>query len=30
MKNHQNPKPYDAVLGGQNPIPEGAAVLVGI
>ncbi|MEL7243109.1 MAG: formylglycine-generating enzyme family protein [Cyanobacteria bacterium J06573_2] len=30
MENHQNPKPYDAVLGGQNQAPEGAAVLGGI
>ena len=30
MSDNQNPKPYDAVLGGQNPIPEGAAVLGGI
>ncbi|MEL7243112.1 MAG: SUMF1/EgtB/PvdO family nonheme iron enzyme [Cyanobacteria bacterium J06573_2] len=30
MSDNQNPKPYDAVLGGQNPVPEGAAVLGGI
>ena len=30
MENYQNPKPYDAVLGGQNPVLEGAAVLGGI
>lgn len=30
MENHQNPKPYDAVLGNQNQAPEGAAVLGGI
>ncbi|BAY81313.1 hypothetical protein NIES267_07890 [Calothrix parasitica NIES-267] len=30
MENHQNPKPYNAVLGGQNQAPEGAAVLGGI
>ncbi|MEM6752115.1 MAG: SUMF1/EgtB/PvdO family nonheme iron enzyme [Cyanobacteria bacterium P01_C01_bin.38] len=27
---HQQPKPYDAVLGGENQAPEGAAVLGGI
>ena len=30
MSDNENPKPYDAVLGGQNPVPEGAAVLGGI
>lgn len=30
MENHQQPKPYDAVLGGQNQAPEDAAVLGGI
>ena len=30
LENYQNPKPYDAVLGGQNSVPEGAAVLGGI
>ena len=30
MSDNQQPKPYDAVLGGQNPVPEGAAVLGGI
>ncbi len=30
MENHQQPKPYDAVLGNQNQAPEGAAVLGGI
>ncbi len=29
MSDNQNPKPYDAVLGGQN-IPKDAAVLGGI
>ena len=30
MSDNQQPKPYDAVLGGQNQAPEGAAVLGGI
>ena len=30
MSDNQQPKPYDAVLGGQNQPPEGAAVLGGI
>ncbi|MGB3653499.1 MAG: hypothetical protein WBA41_20095 [Rivularia sp. (in: cyanobacteria)] len=30
MSDNQQPKPYDAILGGQNQPPEGAAVLGGI
>ena len=30
MSDNQQPKPYDAVLGGQNQPSEGAAVLGGI
>ncbi len=30
MSDNQNPKPYDAVLGGKNPPPKHAAVLGGI
>ncbi|MEO0933220.1 MAG: hypothetical protein AAFY21_05490 [Cyanobacteria bacterium J06641_2] len=30
MENNQQPKPYDAVLGGKNPPPIDAAVLGGI